>query len=220
MKSFKGEIKAGIVETRFALSGKIVFVGKHTGDSVKKGNLIASLDRKILQTELDRELADYEKVRADFDGFAKKYPDPQDDNKYTKAEKQASLNVSVKSVELAKARLDQVDLFSPVDGTIMDDSGIMPGLYVTPAGSSVKIIDTSSYYFEIEIEQKDILYFSEPKKAEVHIEPKVVSESASRTTKIEETSSRVLSNGKSFYVKIPITNPSILLGMRGEAKFS
>lgn len=220
-KVFKGVVKARIVEARFALSGKIAGVSKHTGDLVKKWNLIASLDRKILQMELDRQLADHEKVRADWDGFCKKYPDPQDDNKYTKAEKQAALNASVKDVELAKAKLDQADLFSPVDGIILDDGGITPGLYTTPAGSSVSIIDTSSYYFEIEIDQKDIPFFTELRKTEVRIEPKVVSESASRTTKIEGSSSLPFSDGKKFLVHIPITNiGGILLGMRGEVKFS
>ena len=212
MKTYKGNVKARIVEARFALSGKIVSVAKHAGDSVKKWGMIASLDRKILQTELDRELADYDKVRADFDGFSKKYPDPQDDNKYTKAEKQASLNASVKSVENAKTKLDQEDLFSPVDGLILDDSNIAIGLYTTPAGSSVKIVDTSSYYFEIEIEQKDIPYFSEPKKCKLEI--------VGIKEKITAESKPVFSDGKKFLIRIPITNTQgILLGLNGKANF-
>lgn len=210
-KIYKGEVKARIIDARFAISGKIVSVGKHTGDTVKKGNLIASLDRKILQAELDRQLADYEKLRADFDGFAKKYPDPQDDNKYTKAEKQAALNAGVKDVELAKAKLDQADLFSPVDGIILDDSGITPGLYVTPAGGSIRIVDSSSYFFEIELEQKDISDFSESKKCNLEI--------TSIKEKITAESKPIFSDGKGFLVQIPISDPSILLGMKGEVKF-
>lgn len=212
-KVFKGEVKARIVETRFALSGKITGVSKHTGDTVKKWNLIASLDRKILQMELDRQLSDFEKVRADWDGFTQKYPDPQDDNKYTKAEKQAALNASVKDVELAKAKLDQADLFSPVDGIIIEDSGIVPGLYATPAGSGVKIIDTSSYYFEIEIEQKDIPFFEKPHDAKITIDVLDIEIKPGAPSAVE-------GDGKNFLLRIPISNPSILLGMRGAAKFS
>src|SRR3989344_1706265 len=131
---FNGEGKARIVEARFALSGKVTFVAKHTGDNVKKGELLASLDRKILQTELDSELADFEKVRADFEIFNLKAGEPTDAiSQYLKKEKQAQLNVSVKEVELAKARLDQADLFSPVAGVVLDDSAIVTGLYITPA---------------------------------------------------------------------------------------
>lgn len=211
MPIFKGEIQARIVEVRFALSGKIANVQKHTGDKVKKWDLVASLDRKILQMELDQQLADFEKVRADFEGFAKKYPDPQDDNKYTKAEKQAALNASVKEVELDKARLDQSDLFSPVDGIVLDDSGIVPGLYVTPAGSSVEIIDTSSYYFEFEIEQKDLSDFAGSKKCKLEIEGIKGS--------LEGESQPVSSDGKKFFVVVkPSKLDGLLLGMKGECK--
>ena len=210
MKSFKGEIKARIISARFAISGKVVSVKKQTGDTVKKGEVLASLDTKILQTGLDRELADFEKVRADFEIFAGKYPDPKEAiDKYLKTEKQASLNASVKDVELAKAVLDQSVLFSPVDGVILDDSSLAVGVYVTPSGSEIKIIDNSSYYFEFEIPQKEIGDFRTPKKSSIEIEG--VKE------KIEGESRLVFSDGKKFIVRIPIKySENILLGMSGK----
>lgn len=212
MPKFKGSIKARVVDVRFALSGKIVSVSSHTGDNVKKGNIIASLDRKILQAELDRQLADYDKVRADFDGFAKRFPDPQDDNKYTKAEKQAALNASVKDVEIAKAKLDQADLFSPVDGVVVDDSGIVPGLYVTPAGGSVKILDINSYWFEISVSQDNTHDFISPRKCKISID-------GAKTIQGVECSP-VFSDGKNFLVQTRIGFfEGILPGMEGLATF-
>jgi multidrug resistance efflux pump len=168
---YEGVVKARIISARFAISGKVQEVNKHAGNKVAKGELIATLDRKILQAQLDKELADYEKIRADFEIFASKYPNPTEEtDKYLKKEKQATLKASVKDVELAKAVLDQCDMFSPAEGIIMDDSGITPGVYITPAGSEVKIIDTNSYYVEMEIEQKDIANFRQQKEARVTIE--------------------------------------------------
>jgi multidrug resistance efflux pump len=209
--NFDGEIKARVVEIRFALSGKIASVSKHTGDAVKKWNLVASLDRKNLQTELDKQLSDYEKVRADWEIFGQKNPNPTEAiDKYLKTEKNAGLNVSVKEVELAKARLDQADLFSPVDGIIIEDSGIVPGLYVTPASGSIKIIDTSSYYFEFEIDQKNIHDFAKPRKCKVEIE--VIKGT------IDAETGQVFSDGKKFCLRIPITSSDgYLLGMKGKA---
>ena len=156
-KIFTGEIKARIIEVRFGLSGKVATVAKKAGDSVQKGNLLAALDRKILQTELDKQLADFEKTRADFEIFNLKQSGVLDDlTKYLKVEKQAQLNVSVKEVELAKARLDQADLFSPVEGTVIDESNITPGLYVTPSSNPFKILETASFWFEIKIEPEEI----------------------------------------------------------------
>ena len=213
MAIFKGQVKANIIDVRFAIAGKVSSVAKKTGDVVKKWGLVASLDRKILQTELDSQLADYEKARADFEIFNQKNPDPQEAvDKYLKTEKQAVLNASVKDVELAKAKLDQADLFSPVDGIILDDNSIVPGIYVTPAGSLVRIIDTSSFYFEIGTDQKDIELFKEEKTVKVKIEGFTPNE-------IEGKISPVFSDGKSFFVKIPLNNiQGLLLGMNGEIK--
>lgn len=158
---YRGEVKARLIEVRFAISGKIARCLKKSGETCRKGDLLASLDRKMLQTELDRQLADYEKIRADFEIFAQKTPDPQNAvDKYLKSEKQAQLNASVKDVELAKAKLDQCDLFSPANGFILDDGNIIPNLNITPSSSYFKIIDTDSYYFEFEIPQKEYLNFS------------------------------------------------------------
>jgi multidrug resistance efflux pump len=213
MASFDGVIKARIVEVRFAVAGKIVGVRKLVGDRVTKWELIASLDRKMLQTELDSQLADFERVRAEFEIFNQKNPDPQSAiDKYLKTEKQAALNISVKDVELAKARLDQCDLFSPVEGIILDDSGIVVGINTTPAGGAIKIIDSSSYFFEFEIEQKDIPFFSESKETKVEL-PGIGMEVVGKT-------SLVIPDGKKFFVRVPIMdNRGLLLGLNGKANF-
>lgn len=213
MASYDGVIKARIVEVRFAVAGKIVGVGKGVGDRVTKWELVASLDRKILQMELDRQLADFEKVRADFEIFNQKIPNPESAiDKYLKTEKQAALNISVKDVELAKARLDQVDLFSPVEGIILDDSGIVASINVTPAGAAIKIVDTSSYYFEFEIEQKDIPFFSEVKEGKVEF-PGIGMETMGKT-------GGIIADGKNFYVRVLISDSrGILLGLNGKINF-
>lgn len=212
-KIFEGKVKAKIVEVRFALSGKTEKVLKKTGDRVRKGELLASQDRKILQTELDRELADYEKVRADFEIFNLQKGGLQDDlTKYLKTEKQAQLNASVKEVELAKARLDQVDLVSPVEGIILDDSNLVSGLYVTPSSNPFKIVDASSFYFEIEIKQEEYSFLAEPRRGEVEI--------FGLGKQASGDSSPVLSDGGRFYVKIDLANKQdLLLGMKGKVIF-
>lgn len=206
MSSYNGVVKARIVDVRFATSGKVVSVRKFVGDTVKKGELIASLDRKVAQTTLDRELADFEKVRADFEIFNQKNPDPTEEiDKYLKTEKQASLDASVKNVELAKVTLDQCDLFSPVDGIVMDDNSVVAGINITPASSSFKIIDSSSYFAEVEIEEKDIKNFMEPKDVKVNI-PSLEKELNGKT-------SVVYGDGKKFYVRIPIFGERLMVAV-------
>lgn len=155
-KKYTGTIKGKIVELRFSASGKLENVYKKRGDYVKKGSLIASFEKKQLQAELDKQLADFEKVRADFEIYNLQKGEPKDDiSKYLKSVKQSDLNISVKEVELAKFKLDQAYLFSPVEGVIIDDSGLTAGVYITPSSNPVKVLEEFSYYFEFEIEQID-----------------------------------------------------------------
>lgn len=167
-RNYLGKIRGKVIEVRFSSSGKVACVLKQRGDVVTKDCLLASQDKKQLQAELDKQLADFEKVRAEFEIFNLQKGEPKDDiSKYLKSEKQAELNISVKEVELAKAKMDQADLFSPINGVIIDDSCLVPGIYTTPSSNPLKILDTSSYYFEFEIEQKEIGDFLVSKPVEI-----------------------------------------------------
>ena len=164
-----GEIVGDVVEVRFAFGGLVARVHKKVGDRVEVGEIIAALDRTILQNELDRELANYEKVRAEFEIFAKHHPNPGDDlTKYAKQIEQAQLNASVKGVEMAKIALDRVDVKSPVEGVIVE-STLLPGLYITPASHEVKIFDLASIRLRINLEQDELAGFLEPKNIEVKV---------------------------------------------------
>jgi multidrug resistance efflux pump len=212
-KYYPGVLKARIIDVRFAVSGKVVKCAVRTADKVKKGQLLASLDAKIFQTELDRQLADYEKTRADFEAYGIIKGEPSDElSKYLKAQKQATLNASVKEVELAKARLDQVNLYSPCDGVVLDDSATMAGIYTTPAGSSIKIVDTDSFYFEFELSQEEIAKFSKPREAKIKL--------AGVDSEIKASTTPAFSNGKAFLVRIPLSDSKDLLyGLHGKVYF-
>jgi len=214
--TYKGEVKAKIIEIRFANSGMVSYVAKKTGDGVSKGNILASLDKKILQQQLDSELLDYEKVRADFEAYGLKAGEPSDDmGRFLKKQKQASLDLSVKSVELAKARLDQVNLFSPVSGVIIDDSNIVAGVYVSPASSPFIILDTSSFYFEFEIDQADLVKFKQPVDMEIALPPFEEKYLGKTKTILPHSSKKA---GK-FSVVVDLEKmDGLMMGMLGEAK--
>jgi len=167
---FEGVIKAKIIEVRFAVAGRLSLVNRKKGDSVKKGELLASLDKKISQTQLDKELADFEKARAEFEIFNIKKGEPQDEiGKYLKKQVQADLDTAVKAVELAKAQLDQLDLFSPAEGIVLEDSNLTPGIYITPASAPFSVLDNSSFYFEFEVSQADLIFFRDPRQITVKL---------------------------------------------------
>lgn len=154
--SYQGTIAADIIEVRFAYSGKVARVNKRRGDRVKQGEVLASLDRTVWQKELEVQLAQYEKVRADFEIFAQKNPQPGDDiTKYLKTAEQAGLNAAVKEVELAKMRVDMADLTSPVNGVVVEDGDNRTGLYVTPASNAYRVLDGDSLRLAVELEPEE-----------------------------------------------------------------
>lgn len=206
-RTFTGKVIADIIEVRFPFSGQVSAISKNVGDQVKKGQFLAKLDQKILQAELDRELADYEKTRAEFEIFVVRQGEPQNDiAKYEKTRIQAQLNSSVKAVELAKARLDQANLYSPVNGVVIDDGGNRPGLYITPASNSYRILDSDSLRFRIEIEIDDFASFSTEQPVTITIGDR------------QMTAKSVIPvfDGKKYFVDFIFTDPSgILPGQLG-----
>jgi multidrug resistance efflux pump len=166
-----------------------------------------------LQAELDKQLADYEAVRAEWEIFNLKHPQVTDDvTKYLKTAQQARLNVAVKEVELAKYRLDAAALVCPVTGIITDDGGNRAGLYVTPAGNAIKILDRSSMVLELELTFDKLPTFVQPRKAKI----KIAGEAAEYTG---ETSLPMPADKKHFLVLIPLPEANNLLpGIPGEAE--
>lgn len=219
--NFRGEVTARFLNVRFAFSGMIAQVPKQPGDRVKKGDVLASLDTKILQAELDRQLADYQKRRAEFD-IAEKTPskiqDP-DIQKFTKHIDQAELDASVKDVELAKYKLDQAQLLSPVDGVVTDLGGCVPGVNVTPSANPVTIMDASSIRFRIGVDQESVSQFMRERGMEVVIPGNGGSRRGRSLLPIPGSYSNT--NGVTFLVDIRLENSDGLLpGMVGDARFS
>lgn len=142
-RKFEGQVIAEVIELRFASSGKLVSLSKKLGDFVSRGEIIAVLDKKLLQLELDQKLADSMIVRS------------------KKVMVQADLDASVRDVELAKYKLDQTDLYSSCNGQIIDLGGNILGLNVTPSANAIKIIK-SELIFRIKIKPEEVPLFNNP----------------------------------------------------------
>lgn len=145
-----------IIRVRFPEGGRVAWVKAHSGDEVRKGQPLAALDKKLKQLDLDKELAEYEQVRLEFDKLANQIQNvDNDDEKFRKQMAQARLNLAVKAVEKSKYLLDNLTLISPVNGWIIDDSSLVDGIWITPSGYEYQIADKDSLVFEMVTEKKD-----------------------------------------------------------------
>lgn len=147
-----GEITATrIVELKFQIGGRLNLVSCQAGEAVKKGQLLASLEKTELQAYLDRALKQYDLERALFDEKQKEELTEFERRKY-----QDSLDISVKNVEIAKANLDATNLCSPMDGIVAKIDSGMKGVNITPAGFVITVFDPQSFVFQAEVSEENL----------------------------------------------------------------
>lgn len=115
--------------------------------------------------------------------------------------------MSVKEVEIAKLRLDQADLLSPVNGIVTDDGGNRPGLNVSPASNAFLVMDMDSMRLEIEMPTEKAGEFDAEREVQVKIGGK----------KITGKTRGIIPDGKQIKVEIGLAETAALLpGMKAE----
>lgn len=210
-EKFTGIITGRIIEVRFPFSGCVRSVSCQVGTLIKQGSLLAELTPDLLQKELDVQLADYEQQRADFEIFSIKSKGSDDITKYLKSAQQAKLNTSVKAVEVAKAKLDQAKLVSPVTGLVLDTSSMVVGQNITPSGFSIQILDFSGFSFQMDLPQDKLSVFRQPHQVRINI--------PNLGRQLEGVSLLPLPNKTKFSVSVPLpVFEDLLTGMQGECE--
>lgn len=148
----KGKINASqIAQCKFAISGKLTSINCKVGDIIKKGQLLAALNKTELQAYLDRVLKVYDLERALFDEKQK-----ENLTEYEKRKYQDSLDISVKNVEIAKTNLEATDLLSSINGIVIGIDQCYPGDNITPGGFVVTIVDPTSFYFLADLPEEGL----------------------------------------------------------------
>ena len=130
---------------QFQASGKLNWVGVKKGDTVKKWQAVASLDRQSLAQNLKKELLDYQGERWDFEQDQEDYGTAglpleksmiTDEVKRILEKAQFDLDSAVIDYELAKLSYDLAVIHTPIEGIVTEVDSPLPGVNVTPATAS------------------------------------------------------------------------------------
>lgn len=150
MPEFAGKVVSNnLISLRFPEGGRLNLLKCHPGQIVRKGDLLATLDPKPIQILLDIELADFRRIRAEFDQLSRQIPVVKTEDEKTKKEiAQTKLDVSVKTVEKYKQQIDSLNLYSPADAVIISSDGLLEGINVTPSGFPIILAPLDSAIFE------------------------------------------------------------------------
>ena len=168
------------VALRFQTSGKLTWVGVKEGDTVQKYQLLATLDKREIQKNLEKKLNTYMDTRWSFE-------QTQDDNNVngrkmqdlilTDAEKrileesQFGLNIAVLDVEIQNLALEYANLYSPVSGIVTRIDTPFAGTNITPSGSEIEIINPASTYLSVSADQNEVINLKPGMKAEIIMDP-------------------------------------------------
>lgn len=148
---------------RFQASGKLAWVGVKEGDTVRKYQALASLDRTSLKKKLQADFNTYRSALATFDDTQDTYKDEKDnliltdDMKRILVRAQNTLDNSVINYELQELTLKYSTLITPIAGVVTNIDQPSSGVNITPATATFSIINPESIYFKAQIDQEDVV---------------------------------------------------------------
>jgi len=166
-------------EVRFQTSGRLAWVGVKVGDTVKKWQSLASLDKTELRKSLEKQLNDYKSQLDTFQDTQDEYETIKENNNLTDEmqrilnRSQYGLNNAVIAYELADLTVKYATIWSPINGVVVGIDQPNPGVNITPASASFYVIDPQSLYFKSEIDEEDVnrIYVGQKTKIQIDTFP-------------------------------------------------
>ena len=162
-----------VVNLKFKSAGKLAYLNVKQGDQVYAYQTIAGLDSKLLEIELQQaqntlrdKLATAEKVEDDVKDHSK---DETFRQKMDRTTAQVARDNAFDEVKAAQKALDDALIFSPISG-IVTRAEFMPGQNVSVSDIIAQIVDTSSIYFDADVDEADIGKISLGQKAKVTLD--------------------------------------------------
>jgi len=224
---FPGQVVADKqVSVKFKTSGKLTWVGVKVGDKVKKGQILASLDKRELQKSFEKKANAYLSERWDFEQTQDNYQEAKDNHLITDAIKrildkaQFDLNSSVLDYELAHLAIEYASLISPIDGIVISIDEPIAGVNITPATAKIIIADPASVYFLAEADEEDVVKIKEGDRGIIILDSYPDKDFESQIERIEFAPLSGTS-GTVYGVKFPLPkneNLQFRLGMNGEVE--
>lgn len=233
-----GNVRAkDYAELRFNTPSKVVWLGVEKGDQVKKWQSIASLDRRILEKNLQVKLLSHKSSVVDFEETQDNYDvqgwsldhilnndDVTEEEKRILEKSQFGLDRSDLEVEIADIALKEAVLVSPISGTVISTGGLVEGENLTATNlaiKTIKVADLSTLYFVAQIDEVDLGKVQIGQKVEIQIDAFPGESLEGTVSFIDKEGEKTLSGGVTIPVEITFANVDerLAIGLTGDADF-
>lgn len=198
------------VPLSFQVPGKVAKINFDEGDVVKKGQVIASLDKISYESTYQGALATKAQAQDAYDRL-KIVHDKGSLPEIKWHEIQAKLKQASSSAEVAKKNLENCDITSPISGMIGSRS-IEVGETATPNITALKVISTKDLYVRVSVADNEINRIQKSQKAEISFSAlggKTVEGTVDKIGVVANTISKTFE----VKIKIPNANTEIKPGM-------
>lgn len=206
---------------RFAMGGKVVYLGAKEGDVVRRGQTLATIDRRELQKVLQQNLNTYMQERNDWENTLDDTKDralPTEEQRMVHNE-QLTLNNRVLDVEIQDIAIQNTVLSAPFTGVLVSSPTAVTGVNLM-ATDVFELINPETMVFKAAVDEADIGQVQIGQPVEIILEAfpdePITSSIAAISYRSEQTTT-----GTVFLVEIPIVGSNLLsryrLGMNGDA---
>lgn len=210
------------VRMRFIAGGKLTYIGAKEGDTVKKWQTIATIDKATLEKQLQQDLNNYMQERWDFEEVL----DNNKDRPLTLTERRSEdkdqwdLDNTVINVEIRDIAIKNSALYAPFDGILTTAPTSVASMQVL-ATDYFEIVNPGTLVFRAAVDESDIATVKLDQQAMLVLDSFEDIEIPTQVNYISYTSTES-SSGTAFVVEFPLSQATISellrIGMNGDIK--
>lgn len=207
---------------RFALGGKVVYLGAKEGDMVKKGAVIASIDQAQLRKQLQQDLNNYQKERLTFDQSIEDLNNapPLSQQELQQKLDQLDLNNTVLNVEIRDIAIRDSRLLAPFGGMLVASPLTTPGVNIS-ASEAFELINPNTLIFKAAVDEADVPVVKTGQPVSISLDAYPDDPITGATIEYIAYKSQQTSTSTVYIIKIPLRGNDLLtkyrLGMSGDA---
>lgn len=211
----------------FHTAGELQEINVNTGDSVKKGQIIASLDTTAFYSNLQEANAALRASQANLNNVYDTLQGHSANENYSQIAARTAAETAKDSAYwnyvAAKNAYEGAIIKAPFDGIVTQvPTGILPGSFIgVPSQSSFAVVNPDTIYFSADIDELDIPKVKVGQDVQVQLDAYPDESFKGKVDKIEYASSLGSTGGTVYKIKITMPKNDGLkfrLGMNGSAE--
>ncbi|MCK9423468.1 MAG: efflux RND transporter periplasmic adaptor subunit [Bacteroidales bacterium] len=153
------------IPLNFQTTGTVETVLIDAGDAVKKGQLMATLDKNDMQNLYEITKAKYQQAKDGYDRL-KTVHDQGSLTEVKWVEMETNIEQAKSLLELSRSNLEKCSLHSPMDG-IIGHRNIEPGMSSLGISSPFELVQIASVYVKISVPENEIAKMKKGLKADI-----------------------------------------------------